>query len=70
MAQQNQLTLAQLRERLRPKGIDYSRFRANVRDQMMVERVREREVQSRIKVSDAEIDAFLDKQRGARGGPS
>jgi peptidyl-prolyl cis-trans isomerase SurA len=63
VAQQNQITLAQLRERLKTEGLDYSRFRSSVRDQMMVERTREREVQSRIKVSDADIDAFLDKQR-------
>jgi peptidyl-prolyl cis-trans isomerase SurA len=64
VAQQNQINLAQLRERLQKEGLDYTRFRNSVRDQMMVERTREREVQSRIKVSDAEIDAFLDKQRG------
>ena len=63
VAQQNQITLPQLRERLKAEGLDYNRFRSSVRDQMMVERTREREVQSRIKVSDAEIDAFLDKQR-------
>jgi peptidyl-prolyl cis-trans isomerase SurA len=63
VAQQNQITLAQLRERLKTEGLDYSRFRSSVRDQMMVERTREHEVQSRIKVSDADIDAFLDKQR-------
>lgn len=65
VAQQNQITLAQLRERLRAEGIDYSRFRANVKDQLMVERTREREVQSRIRVSDDEVDAFLAKQRTA-----
>ena len=68
VAQQNQISPAQLRERLRTDGIDYARFRSNLRDQLLVERVREREVQSRIKVSDAEIDAWLDKQREQAGG--
>ena len=63
IAQQNQVTMAQLRERLQREGLDYKRFRDSVRDQLMVERTREREVQSRIKVSEAEIDDFLDKQR-------
>jgi peptidyl-prolyl cis-trans isomerase SurA len=67
VAVQNQLTLPELRERLRKEGIDYTRFRNNVRDQMMTERVREREVQARIRVSDAEIDAYLDKRRAAAG---
>ena len=63
VATQNQITPAQLRERLRAEGVDYARFRNNLRDQIMVERVREREVQSRIRISDAEIDGWLEKQR-------
>ena len=63
VALQNQLTIAQLRERLRKEGVDYAKFRSNVKDQMMVERVREREVAGRIKVSDAEIDALLEERR-------
>ncbi len=61
VAVQNQITMAQLRERLRKEGIDYTRFRNNVRDQLLTERVREREVQGRIRVTDAEIDALLDE---------
>ena len=67
VAAQNQLTVPQLRERLRAEGIDYIRFRTNIRDQMMVERMRERELQSRIRVTDADIDAYLEKQRAASG---
>ncbi len=63
VAIQNQLTLPQLRDRLRKEGIDYAKFRENVKDQMMVERVREREVAGRIKVSDAEIDALIEQRR-------
>jgi peptidyl-prolyl cis-trans isomerase SurA len=68
VAAQNQLTPAQLRARLAQDGIDLPRFRANLRDQMMVERVREREVAQRIRISDSEIDALLEKQRGAAAG--
>jgi len=67
VAVQNQLTMAQLRERLARDGIAYARFRTNVRDQMITERVREREVQGRIRVNDIEIDAYLDKRRAAMG---
>ena len=63
VAVQNQLTVAQLRERLRKDGQDYQRFRNNVRDQIVTERVREREVTARIRVSDDEVDTFLDKRR-------
>lgn len=65
VAAQNKLTMDQLRERLKLDGTDYKSFRENLRDQMMTERVREREVQGRIKVTDAEIDAYLDKKRAA-----
>ena len=67
VAQQNQLTLAQLRERLREEGLSYAKFRDNIRDQLLVERVREREVVSRIKISDAEIDDLIEKRRSAAG---
>ncbi|MEO7152167.1 MAG: peptidylprolyl isomerase [Burkholderiaceae bacterium] len=59
VAQQNQLTLPQLRERLRREGMDYARFRNTVRDQLATERTREREMQSRIKITDQEIDKFI-----------
>ena len=66
VAAQNQLTMPQLRERLRREGIDYARFRGQVRDQILVERVREREVQARTRVTDAEVDAYIEKQRSAQ----
>jgi peptidyl-prolyl cis-trans isomerase SurA len=63
IAAQNQITMDVLRERLRQEGTDYARFRSNVRDQMMIERLREREVYQRIKISDEDIDRYLAQQR-------
>jgi peptidyl-prolyl cis-trans isomerase SurA len=68
VAQQNQLTMAQLRERLRQDGINYNKFRDNIRDQLLVERVREREVTNRIKISEADIDEMVAKRLTAAGG--
>lgn len=65
IAAQNQLTLAQLRERIAVEGIDYGRFRANVRDQIMIERLREREVYGRIRIKDEEVDAWLAERQQA-----
>jgi peptidyl-prolyl cis-trans isomerase SurA len=67
VAVQNQMTLPQLRARLEQQGLPYSTFRNNVKDQLLVERVREREVNSRIHVTDAEIDALLAQRRAASG---
>jgi peptidyl-prolyl cis-trans isomerase SurA len=64
IAAQNQLTPAQLRQRLAQEGMDLPRFRANLRDQLMIERVREREVAQRIRITDGEVDALIDQQRG------
>lgn len=63
VASQNQVTLAQLRQKLAEDGIDYARFRKNLRDQILVERVRDREVQARIRIPDTEIEALIAKQR-------
>jgi peptidyl-prolyl cis-trans isomerase SurA len=62
IAAQNQWTLDQLRDRLRAEGVDYTRFRANLRDQMLIERVREREVGQRTRITDLEIDDYLARQ--------
>ena len=68
MAAQNQMTMAQLRAQLAREGLDLARFRANIRDQMLIERVREREVAQRIRITDTDIDEFIEKQRGAAAG--
>ena len=68
VAAQNQITLAQLRERLRSEGLEMARFRNNLRDQLLVERVREREVNTRIRISDADIERYLDERRSQAVG--
>lgn len=65
VAQQNQLTLDQLRQRLAVEGLDLARFRANLRDQIAMERTREREVIARIVVGDEDIDKALEAERDA-----
>lgn len=70
VAAQNKVTMAQLREQLAKEGIDYTRFRTTVREQMLVERVRDREVQARIRITDADIDALLTKLRNETSAQS
>jgi len=65
IAAQNRLTLTQLRERLRADGTDMTRFRAALRDQILIEKLREREVYPRIRVNDEEIERHLAQQREA-----
>lgn len=68
VATQNKLTMPELRQRLAAEGIDFKRFRENLRDQMLSERVREREVQGRIRVTDGDIDKYLEERQAALQG--
>ena len=65
VAAQNQIGVEQLRERLAAEGIDLVRFRANLRDQLLVERTREREVYQRIRLTDSDLEDYLERQRRA-----
>ncbi len=56
IASQNQISLAELQSRMKSDGLDYDRYRNSLREQILLERVREREVNSRIIISDAELD--------------
>src|SRR5690606_6022018 len=44
IAAQNQISLQELRQRMRADGLDYDRYRNSLREQMLLERVRAREV--------------------------
>lgn len=63
MAQENKLTPEQFRAAMRDDGIDYDRFREDIRGEIMVSRLREREVDGRLVVSDAEIANYLAAQK-------
>ncbi|MEP7295309.1 MAG: peptidylprolyl isomerase [Burkholderiales bacterium] len=67
VAVQNQMSMQQLRTRLQQQGIAYATFRNNVRDQMLVERVREREVNQRIRINNDDIEKLLAERRKAAG---
>ncbi|KGM53931.1 molecular chaperone SurA [Lysobacter daejeonensis GH1-9] len=62
IAQQNRATPEQLRSQLAREGIAYSDFRNSIRDELIVQRLRQRFAQSRITVSDAEVDNALAAQ--------
>ena len=70
VARQNQLTLEQLRGRLKADGIDFAQFRSEIRDELLISRLRQREVESRVTVSELEIDEFLRGQQAKAGAAS
>jgi len=59
IAENNNLSLTGFRQMLQKDGVAFERFREEVRQQIQMQRLREREVDDRIEVSDAEIDQFL-----------
>jgi peptidyl-prolyl cis-trans isomerase SurA len=66
IGRQNQLTPDQMRAQLAQQGQSFTAFRNSLRDELTVQRLRQRFAQSRISVSDAEVDAALAAQ--ANGG--
>jgi peptidyl-prolyl cis-trans isomerase SurA len=63
IAQTNNMTLADFRRALEADGIVFDSWRNDVRTQMMMARLREREVENRVQVTDSEVDLFLDQQK-------
>ncbi len=59
IARQNGLNVEQLRARLKAMGEDSESLRANLRNEMLLQRMREREVDSRIRIGEQEIDIYL-----------
>ena len=68
VARQNGIDVAALRRRLAAEGTSSTAFRQELQSQLMIVRVREREVDSRVRVSEQEIDQFLREQQAAEPG--
>ncbi|HUN69600.1 MAG TPA: peptidylprolyl isomerase [Burkholderiales bacterium] len=65
IAENNRMTLTALRQSLEKDGVSFEKFRNEVREQIQMQRLREREVDDRIEVSESEIDTFLAEATGA-----
>lgn len=63
VARQNNLTVDELYRRLARDGMSKERFREELRNQLLQQRLREREVEARVKVSDLDIDQYLREQQ-------
>ena len=65
VAQQNQMTVDELRRRLVADGLTFAKFRDGLREELLVNRFRQREMEARVKVTDADVDQFLRDQEGS-----
>lgn len=62
VARQNQMSPEDLRRRLEAEGLQFSQFRNDLRNELLLNRVRDRELESRAKVSDQEVEEFIREQ--------
>ena len=59
VAEQNNMTVDQLRQRLAQDGMAFTEFRNNLRDEIVTQKLRQSFAQSRINVSEGEVDAAM-----------
>jgi len=59
IAEQNGLTLADFRKRVEADGTTFERFREDIRNEILLQRLREREVDNKVQITESEIDNFL-----------
>ena len=68
IADENNLSLQAFYVALEEDGVNFNKFRNDVRDEVVMVRLREREVNSRVNVTDGEIDNFLRTQKTSAVG--
>ena len=64
VAQQNKMSATELRSRVESTGMSWTKYRDELRKQVQVIRLREREVDSKVQVYDGEIDNFVAARSG------
>ena len=68
IAQENKITPDELRRALDREKISYAKYREDIRREVTLQRLREREVDSRVQVSEAEVDNYLATVEAQGGG--
>lgn len=68
IAQENKVTPEELRRVLDREKISYAKYREDIRREVTIQRLREREVDSRVQVSEAEVDNYLATVAAQAGG--
>ncbi|WP_313311449.1 peptidylprolyl isomerase [Pulveribacter sp.] len=70
VARQNSVSTDEMYRRLAADGISRERFREELRSQLLALRVRERDVESRVRVSELDVDQYLREQQQQAAGPA
>ena len=64
IARQNEMSLEDFAAALRQDGYNWAQFREQIREDMVISRLQQRSVASRIQVTDREVDRFLSSEMG------
>jgi peptidyl-prolyl cis-trans isomerase SurA len=67
IAQSNNLSLRAMRETLEKDGVPFAKFREDIRNEIILTRLREREVDTKIVITESEIDNFIATQQAQEG---
>ncbi len=67
IAEQNKLSMPEFRARLESEGMNYASFREEIRREILSQRLREREVDNKVVVTESEIDNYLAAEANAGG---
>lgn len=67
IAARNNMSVERFKQELANQGMDYQAFEENLKNEIIINQLRGREISSRIKVTDAEIEHYLETQSGADG---
>jgi peptidyl-prolyl cis-trans isomerase SurA len=70
IAETNNMSLPAFRQTLERDGVKFDHFRDEVRQQILLQRLREREVDDKIQVSESEIDLYLEESKTQQPGES
>lgn len=65
IAEQNRMNVQEFRNQLERQGMAFAKFREEIRHEILMQRLREREVDNRIQISESEIENYLAEEAGA-----
>ena len=63
MATDSKMTMEQFQSAMQTAGIDYASFREKIRGEIQIARLKEREVDNKVSVSESEIDGYLRNEK-------
>ncbi len=65
IARSNGMTMAQFESQLAEEGVTYQQAREQIRNEMLTSRVQQRQVGNRVRITDNEVENYLQAQAGA-----